>query len=82
MAKKNDAPEKNRAEYSCFWCGHHGECQNPKCVMNNMACDGSRSCGSYIHYSTVNKSDKGCKPKKWHKVKTMFDTYLPNARYY
>lgn len=73
---------KNRAEYSCHWCGGNGICENRQCVMNGLACDGSRDCSHYRESSYSERADVHKKAKRWHKVKTMYDTYLPNARYY
>lgn len=74
-------PTRNNAEMSCVWCNRYGKCENKACEMNGLECDGAVPCNHYkCEFSS--RKDKYYKPKKWHKVKTMFDTYLPNARYY
>lgn len=75
-------PPDNQPEYSCIYCGDKAICTNTKCVMHNLRCDGAKGCNGYRSFISEWRSERRFKKKKWHKVKTMFDTYLPNARYY
>lgn len=81
--KNNTYAPDNQPEYSCIYCDDNSKCTNSKCVMRGLICDGARGCKGYISVDNRDyRKAKRFRVKKWHKVKTIFDTYLPNARYY
>lgn len=60
----------------CHWCDLFGRCTCNASALNGVSSE-YRGCpfyslgGNIIH-----------KPKRWRKVKTFFDTYYSNAKYY
>ena len=68
------------SDTACLYCNREEQCTNGRCAFNGMPCH-STGCEHRCYESFHSYMPRQPKPKRWRKVKSMEDTFYPNARF-